>query len=342
MSLIRQVLVVGTRGSPLALIQTRFVISLIASVFSGKIKEQIIKTSGDKILNVPLFDAAKTLEKGLFVKELEEALLKGEIDLAVHSLKDLPVFQPAELLVAAIPVRENPWDCLITRESYTIDTLPPGNIIGSSSIRRIAQLRHYRSDLIFKDMRGNIGTRLEKLKRRECDAIVLARAGLNRMGLNSIELKGTSWDLPGNVMLHACGQGALAVECRKGEPLAEWLAHHLDDKETRTCVTAEREILAYISRFYEKSSCQIPIGAHASIETNPTNHINLKEIEAIEEIETIKKEKKLILDGAIVSIDGKTLVKHRESRVITEIGAVKEAKEIGEILAKKLADCLKF
>lgn len=298
-------MIAGTRGSPLALVQTRYIISLL-SQFTGEIKEKIIKTTGDKILNAPLSSlAGKTVEKGLFVKQLEEALINKRIDFAVHSLKDLPTKQPPGLIIAAIPPREDPWDCLIIRKNCSLDSIPKGSRIGTSSPRRIAQLKHYRPDLLFLDVRGNLGTRLKKMERGEYDALILARAGLNRLNWD-----GFAETIPSHIMLHACGQGALAIECRKNDTdLIPLLISHLDDENTRALVTAERGLLEAL-----EGGCQIPVGAHASIITDPSN----------------SEEKLIQLEGVIAAPDGKMII--RDS--IT--GTFEESCQLGNQLAQFL------
>lgn len=298
-------LIAGTRGSPLALIQTRHIISIL-NPFVKEIKEEVIKTRGDKILNSSLSSlAGKMVEKGLFVKELEEALLDERIDLAVHSLKDLPTSQPEGLIIAAIPPREDPWDCIITREKQSLGSLPPGSRIGTSSPRRIAQLRSSRPDLLFLDVRGNLGTRLKKLENGEYEALILARAGLNRLNW-----QGDAETIPANIMLHACGQGALAIECRKKDiELVNILVSHLEDKNTRALVTAERALLETL-----EGGCHIPVGAHASFMTDTRN----------------QQQTFINLEGVIASTDGKTVIRGSLT------GEVEEAYNIGCRLAQSL------
>jgi hydroxymethylbilane synthase len=239
-------LVIGSRGSPLALWQSRWVAAELEKLGIATTIE-IIKTTGDKITDVAL---SKAGTKGLFTKELEEALLDGRIDLAVHSLKDMPTELPAGLILAATPVREDPRDALV---GSPLARLPEGARVGTSSLRRMAQLKDLRPDLVIESIRGNVDTRLRKLDEGQFDAILLAAAGLNRLGLSEriAEL------LPAEVMCPAVGQGALAIETRDEDSPAR----ALDDRATRVAVTAERAVLAGLG-----GGCQVPIGAHAWLE----------------------------------------------------------------------------
>ena len=242
---------IGSRGSKLALWQAHWV--------KGKLEElgerltiEIIKTTGDKITGVPL---AKAGSKGLFTKEIEEALSERRIDLAVHSLKDLPTELPEGLGIAAIPEREDARDALVGRR---LGDLAAGARVGTSSLRRVAQLRALRPDLAIQSVRGNLDTRLRKLEEGQYDAIVLAAAGLKRLGWADriAEI------LEPEVMCPAVGQGALAVETRNDGEAPERTCARLDDAGTRAAVTAERALLAALG-----GGCQVPIGAHARIES---------------------------------------------------------------------------
>ena len=239
-------LVIASRGSQLALWQARWVQQQLAQ--SGhESRIEIIKTTGDRITDVPL---AQVGGKGLFTKEIEEALLDGRADLAVHSLKDLPTELPAGLGLAAVPAREDPRDALVGRR---LKHLPVGAKVGTSSLRRAAQLRQARPDLLIETLRGNLDTRLRKLEEGRYDAVVLAAAGLKRLGWEEriTEL------LPPEVMCPAVGQGALALETRnQGDGRAACAA--MDDANTRAAVTAERGVLAALG-----GGCQVPIGAYA-------------------------------------------------------------------------------
>ncbi len=244
----------GTRGSKLALAQTNWVIAKIRDQYPElKIETVIIKTRGDKITDVPL---ARVGGKGLFVKEIEEALLRGEIDLAVHSMKDVPTELPEGLEIAVIPERESPFDVLISREGKNLADLLPGERVGTSSLRRAAQIRAKRPDLKIENLRGNLDTRLRKLKEGLYEAIIVAEAGLLRLGLGDIPRQ----RLPKEMMLPAIGQGALALEMRTVDlELKEGLSflHH---EETALCVKAERAFLAALG-----GGCQVPLAANATL-----------------------------------------------------------------------------
>lgn len=245
-----KLLKVGSRGSALALRQTQMVMDEITHLNPGvECRVQIIKTTGDKILDVPL---ANIGDKGLFVKEIEAALLGGEIDLAVHSAKDLPTGITEKLAIAAYPERECPADALISK-CGGLNELPAGARVGTSSLRRRAQLLAERPDLEIIDLRGNLDTRLRKLDGGEYDAIVLAVAGLARMGLESRITE----VLPCSVCIPAAGQGALAIQCRAGDAAYE-IAAALDSYWTRACVIAERALLERL-----EGGCQVPIAALA-------------------------------------------------------------------------------
>ena len=239
-------LTIGSRGSKLALWQANWVAARLKELGEPS-KIEIIKTTGDKITDVAL---SKVGTKGLFTKEIEEALLDGSIDLAVHSLKDMPTELPARLTLSAIPEREDPRDAMV---GSTLDALGEGAKVGTSSLRRAAQLKLLRGDLVVESIRGNLDTRLRKLDEGLYDAIVLAGAGLRRMGWEDriAEL------LPVEKMCPAVGQGALAIETRVGESPAAKLDHTV----TRAAVTAERAVLAALG-----GGCQVPIGAHAVLD----------------------------------------------------------------------------
>ncbi len=240
-------IVIGSRGSQLALWQARH----IASALGVETRIEIIKTTGDKILDVPL---AKVGGKGLFTKEIEEALLAGAIDVAVHSLKDVPSETPDGLTLAAFPPREDPRDAVVGRP---LAELSNGAKIGTSSLRRSAQLRALGRGFITENLRGNVDTRLRKLDEGQYDAIVLAAAGLRRLGwadrIREI--------IPVETMCPAVGQGALAIETRADGGEAQKLAGKLDDPATRAAVTAERALLATLG-----GGCQVPVGGHARVE----------------------------------------------------------------------------
>lgn len=252
---------IGTRGSKLALWQANWVQSKLQSIYpSIDIHIVVIKTKGDKILDVPL---AKVGGKGLFVKEIEDALLEGRIDLAVHSMKDMPAELPDGLTIGAIPERENPQDVLIAKASG-INDLPKGARIGTSSLRRAAQLRFLRRDIHIFPLRGNLDTRLKKLDEGNMDAIVLAAAGIRRLGLQE---RITEY-LASDVMLPAAGQGALCIETRRDDHRINTLIKALDHKDTRMVVLGERAFLHRLG-----GSCQVPIAAHGSVQDE---HYSLK------------------------------------------------------------------
>ena len=256
---------------------------------------QRIKTSGDMIVDVPL---AAIGGKGLFVKEIEEALLRGEIDLAVHSMKDVPTILPDGLDILCVAAREDPRDVLISRDALSLDHLPKGARVGTSSLRRQAQLLHRRPDLTVQILRGNLDTRLRKLRNGEYDAVVLAAAGLRRMGWSN---EVTEY-LPPEVSLPAIGQGALGLEGRREDGFVQELVAPLEHRPTRTAVTAERALLERL-----EGGCQVPIAAHATIKGDT-----------------------LIMDGLIASVDGRRLIRDMIQ------GPVSDARALGMRLAEKL------
>jgi hydroxymethylbilane synthase len=241
-------LTIGSRGSQLALWQANWIRARLEAL-GESCRIEIIKTTGDKITDVPL---AKVGGKGLFTKEIEEALLDGRVDLAVHSMKDLPTELPAGLTLAAVPAREDPRDALVGRK---LADLPPGARVGTGSLRRVAQLRAMRPDLAVESIRGNLDTRLRKLSEGQYDALVLAAAGLKRLGWEDRISEYL------DEMCPAVGQGALAVETRDDRGPAWQACNRLDDPGTRAAVVAERAVLSALG-----GGCQVPIGAHARIE----------------------------------------------------------------------------
>jgi len=287
--------ILGTRGSKLALWQSEHVASILQKKAGVEVELKIIKTQGDKILDVAL---SRIGDKGLFVKEIETALLECEADLAVHSSKDVPTQIPEGLTLGAFLKRVDPRDVLISKSGQGLDALPAGSVIGTSSLRRIAQILHRRPDLKIEDVRGNLDTRLRKMDDGLFDAIVLAAAGLDRMGW----AEGITERIPSDVMLSAVGQGAIAVEVREGDEDMRELMTYLEDPATRAAVTAERALLREL-----EGGCQIPIGALGVLEDGV-----------------------LKLDGMVAGLDGSRLI--RDS--IT--GAPEEADELGVRLADKL------
>jgi hydroxymethylbilane synthase len=239
---------IGTRGSELALWQAHWVESQLKA-HGHEVRIEIIKTTGDKITDVPL---AKVGTKGLFTKEIEEALLDGRADLAVHSLKDLPTELPEGLVLAAVPEREDPRDAIIGRR---LDELPQGAKVGTSSLRRSAQLRKLRPDLVIESVRGNLDTRLRKLDEGQYDAILLAAAGLKRLGWADRIAE----VLDPARMCSAVGQGALAIETRASGAGFD-AVQSLDHADTHVAVAAERGVLGALG-----GGCQVPIGAHATV-----------------------------------------------------------------------------
>ena len=266
-------LAIGSRGSALALWQAEHVRKLLRERAGIPAEVIVIKTAGDKLNDLPFWQVG---QKSMFIKELEDALLDGRVDLAVHSLKDVPSELPDALALAAICEREDVRDALLSRSDQTLDHLPQGARIGTSSLRRQSQLRHYRPDLQMRELRGNLDTRLAKLERGECDAIVLAKAGLDRLGLSGR----ISQVLSPEISLPAAGQGALAIEARAGDRELTDLLAALDHEATRRSVAAERALLAALG-----GGCQVPIGAWGRIEGEPPNDL-------------------LKLDAAVLSPDG--------------------------------------
>jgi hydroxymethylbilane synthase len=294
---------IGTRGSSLALWQANHIADLLAQRHAIEAEIVRIRTTGDHLqsASVAQVNAAigsESSAKGIFIKELEEALLAGTIDLAVHSMKDVPTEIPAGLEFAAITRREDPRDCLISRDSATLKTLAPGARVGTSSLRRQAQLCHHRPDIEAVDLRGNVDTRLKKLAAAEFDAIILAVAGVNRLGLSSR----ITQVLEEDVMLPAVGQGALGIETRANDTETSRLAAALDDAETRACVTAERALLHEL-----QGGCQVPLGAWA--------HLADGEIH---------------IEAAVFSADGREFVR-RDTR-----GALANSAEVGKRLGQIL------
>ena len=287
---------VGSRGSRLALRQTGEVVERLALLDPDlSCRIQVIRTTGDRMRGVPL---AGVGGKGLFVREIEQALVRGQIDFAVHSAKDLPSEMDEALCIAAYPPRANPADALVSRAG-SLAEMPAGSVIGTSSIRRRSQLLHARPDLRFADLRGNLDTRLRKLDEGRCDAAVLACAGLLRMGWESRITE----VLPYEVCLPAAGQGALAVQCRKGDPVAESL-RRLDHGPTRDCVCAERAFLARLG-----AGCQTPVAALAREEDG-----------------------RIAMDALVASVDGSGLVRESGS------GEACDPEGLGNALAEKLLD----
>lgn len=291
-------LIIGTRGSKLALWQAQWVQKVLTSNHSNlKVEIHTIKTRGDKILDVPL---AKVGGKGLFVTEIENALIDGRIDLAVHSMKDMPGLIPAGLRIGAIPARESAEDVLISYNDTPFLEMANNAKIGTSSLRRAAQLRALKPDLNIQPLRGNLDTRLEKLKRERFDAIVLAAAGVKRLGL---EYRISEY-LDMGTMLPAVGQGALCIEIRENDPAIEAAVIALNDQETSIAISAER---AFLNRL--EGGCQTPIAAHAQM-----------------------RDGRVHLVGMVASIDGRQIFKQSID------GSPQAAVNIGSRLADQLLD----
>jgi hydroxymethylbilane synthase len=293
---VRETLVLGTRGSKLALQQSEWVKSQLEALAPGlTVTIRRIQTSGDKILDVPL---AKIGGKGLFVKEIEEALLSGDIDLAVHSMKDVPTQLPKGLAILCVPPREDARDALISRDGLSLKDLPQGAKIGTSSLRRQAQLLRYRVDFRIEMLRGNLDTRLRKVREGVYDAIVLAAAGLRRLAWSD---RVTEY-LPTSISLPAIGQGALGIEGRQEDTFLSGLVARLDDTATRTAVLAERALLHRL-----EGGCQVPIAAHATL-----------------------KGRNVALEGLIASVDGREMIQDRLE------GPAEDPERLGHDLAERL------
>ncbi|WP_084066364.1 hydroxymethylbilane synthase [Desulfocicer vacuolatum] len=294
----KNIIKIGTRGSQLALWQANWVKNQIESGFP-EIQALIIeiKTTGDKIVDRPL---AMVGGKGLFVKEIEKALLDKDIDIAVHSMKDMPGDLPGGLCIGAIPVREDPRDVLVSRNNIPLNELPSGAVIGTSSLRRASQIKYVRPDLTIASIRGNLGTRLGKLDNGDFDAIVLAAAGIIRLGMKE---RITQYLEP-DTMLPAVGQGALCIETRENDADIAPILAVLDNRDTRIPVVAERAFLRKL-----EGSCHIPVACFGTL-----------------------KDRELILTGLVASEDGTQMVKE----VSRGPGASAEA--IGTSLATTLLD----
>ncbi|WP_243291167.1 hydroxymethylbilane synthase [Bacillus sp. FJAT-47783] len=291
-------IVVGSRRSKLAMTQTKWVINQLKSLgVRNEFEIKEIVTKGDKILDVTL---SKVGGKGLFVKEIEQAMIDGEIDMAVHSMKDMPAILPDGLTIGCIPEREDHRDALIAKDFQTFRDLKSGAIVGTSSLRRGAQILATRPDLQIKWIRGNIDTRLEKLKNEDYDAIILAAAGLKRMGWSDDVV--TEF-LDPSICLPAVGQGALAIECRKNDEEMLNLLSTLNHMETELAVKAERAFLHKM-----EGGCQVPIAGFASV--SQENHITFT--------------------GLVTSPDGRIVYKETKSGT--------NPIEIGETVANLLAE----
>ena len=292
----RTTLRIGTRASLLAVTQSTWVKTRIEQAHPQVRVELVqITTKGDRILDVPL---AKVGGKGLFVKEIEDALLDGTADLAVHSMKDVPTELPEGLFIGIVPARETPLDAYISNRFATLEALPVGARVGTSSLRRKSQLAAVRPDLTILDLRGNVDTRLRKLDEGQYEAIILAGAGLNRLGLQGR----ITAELDPTLMLPAIGQGALGIELRRDDTQLLADLQFLHDPRTATAVAAERAFLLRL-----EGGCQVPIGAHAVVDG-----------------ETVR------LTGLIASVDGRQLLRD------TLTAPAAEAPALGTLLAERL------
>lgn len=293
---------IGTRGSKLALWQANWVKDTICLGFPEiKVKIITIKTTGDMIVDRPL---AMVGGKGLFVKEIEKALMESAIDIAVHSMKDMPGELPDSLVIGAIPKRENPFDVLISRGNLTLKELPEGARVGTSSLRRASQIKHVRPDLEISSIRGNLDTRLKKLASGEFDATLLAAAGLIRLGMEDV----ISEYMDEEVMLPAVGQGALCIQSRKEDRSMDPILTLLNHPDTNTVVRGER---AFLRRL--EGSCHIPVACFGRLENG-----------------------QVILTGVVASENGETMVKEVVTGKPEDV--VKRGMDLAEILLARGAD----
>ena len=290
---------IASRRSQLAMVQTNWVKAELEKAHPGlTITVEAMATQGDKILDVAL---AKIGDKGLFTKELEAQMLVGRAEIAVHSLKDLPTNLPEGLMLGCITEREDPADALVVNAknaNHRLDTLPEGAVVGTSSLRRLAQLRHHYPHLSFKDVRGNVITRLEKLDSGDYDCLILAAAGLERLGFGDR----IHQIIPGDISLHAVGQGALGIECVEGKPEVLEIIKVLEHTTTSRRCLAERAFLREL-----EGGCQVPIGVNSQINNED-----------------------LTLTGMVASLDGKRLIRDEAS------GSAADPESIGIELAGKL------
>lgn len=286
---------IGTRGSKLALWQAEHVRARLLSEARIESEIVVIKTAGDRFASAAIPEIGG---KGIFIKEIEDALLDGRVDAAVHSIKDVPTATPAELCFPAILRREDPRDCLVSRSGQSLELLKTGARIGTSSLRRQSQLLHFRDDFEIVNLRGNVDTRLTKLDNGELDAIVVAKAGLDRLGFGGR----ITQILSPEMMLSAVGQGALAIETRESDTRTRDLFAKFDDADTRAAIAAERALLAEL-----EGGCQVPLGAWARIQSG-----------------------KMIMDARVLSADGTDCIHRREE------GAAAAAEQLGRSIAREM------
>ena len=304
--MLTQTLRLGTRGSNLALHQAEEVASRLTGTHRNlSVNISVIRTTGDKVLDVAL---SRIGDKGLFTREIEQALLRGEIDLAVHSLKDLPSELPPGLVLAAVLPRANPADVLLSRSGKHLHELPAGAVIGSSSLRRIAQLKAYRPDLKVVDIRGNVETRIRKMGEQGLDAIVLACAGLSRLGLEAA----ITQVLPPDIMLPAVGQGAIAVEIRENDNHTRELLQAIKSEETEAEVIAERAFLREL-----EGGCQVPIACLGRVNGS-----------------------QLLLQGLVASLDGEQVIRGQKTvgRADAKIAGLELAAQLKERGAREILE----
>ncbi len=291
----RDKLIIGTRGSKLALWQSNYIKGLVEEITGLPVELKIIKTTGDKILDVPL---AKVGGKGLFTKELEVELAAGTVDLCVHSMKDVPTELPEGLYIAAMPARVDPRDALVSGAGYDLVSLPAGGKVGTSSLRRVAQVRAMRPDVQIVDVRGNLDTRMRKAEDGEVDVVILASAGITRMGW----AERITGYIPTEQMVSAVGQGAIGIEIRENDDFMVDVMAKINHAETFTCVTAERVVMRRL-----EGGCQVPIGAYARIEGD-----------------------KLVMDGLVGTVEGDVIVRDYLE------GSVDDPIELGERMVAAL------
>ncbi|MCL2655449.1 MAG: hydroxymethylbilane synthase [Coriobacteriia bacterium] len=297
----RDKLVLGTRGSALALWQANWVKGLLEAASGLPVEICKIKTTGDKITDVPL---AKVGGKGLFTKEIEVELLDGRVDLAVHSMKDVPTDLPAGLVLAGMPARADACDVLVAHAGEDLLTLPEGGRVGTSSLRRIAQVRALRPDVEIVDVRGNLDTRMGKAESGEVDLVILAAAGIRRLGWG----QRITAEIPTSQMVSAVGQGAVGIEIRADDELMAGLCARVSDADTLACVRAERVVMNLL-----EGGCQVPIGAYARFVADGDGGA-----------------RRMVLDALVGSVDGARIVRTQVE------GAPDSGEELGQRAVEEL------
>ncbi|MCL2882421.1 MAG: hydroxymethylbilane synthase [Coriobacteriia bacterium] len=299
----RNKLVLGTRGSALALWQANWIKELMEAASGLPVEIHTIKTTGDKITDVPL---AKVGGKGLFTKEIEVELADGRIDLAVHSMKDVPTELPAGLVLAGMPPRADSHDVLVAHAGENLLTLPQGGRVGTSSLRRISQVRALRPDVEIVDVRGNLDTRMRKAEEGAVDLVILAAAGIKRLGWGE-RITAT---IPTEQMVSAVGQGAVGIEIRGDDELMAGLCAQISDADTLACVRAERVVMNLL-----EGGCQVPIGAYARFADDKGSG-------------TLSR--RMVLDALVGSVDGKRIVRTQVE------GAADSGEELGQRAVEEL------